>query len=177
MKRNRLFTLALAILTIASFILTGCEKKEVALTLDAPFTKMDWDSTLEDVIAAEGEDYETYDSVYNGTTYTFNKKFEDKDGIIKYMFDDKEKLMCVAWTYGSTEIKELENLYNKINDDVTDKHGDSGYTADTNTGINNYGNIWYLETGDIVISTMMTEENKALQYAYLHPDVSYSKED
>lgn len=178
MRHKKLLSIALTVLAISSLALTGCRKEAAELKLDAPFTEASWDSTKEDIIAEEGDDYETYDSVYNGETYTYDKKYENKDGTVKYMFDDKDKLMCVAWAYGSTDTQELEDLYTKINDDMTDEHGDSGYsTEEEKNSINNYGNIWYLDTGDIIISAMVTEENKALQFAFLHPDVSYSEDE
>ncbi|MDD3360323.1 MAG: hypothetical protein PHW34_01450 [Hespellia sp.] len=178
MKHKKLLSIATATLTLALFVLSGCQKKEDVLKLNAPFTKMDWNNSKDDVIAAEGDDYETYDSVYNGTTYSFNKKYNSEDGTVKYMFDDKDKLMCVAWSYSTTDLKALEDLYTKINDDLTNEYGDSGYNTDeAENTINNYGNIWYLDFGDIVLSAMTTEENKALQVAFLHPDVSYSEDE
>ena len=81
--------------------------------------------------------------------------------------------MCVAWAYGCNDADELFALYESINDSVNEKYGESGYAAD-HPG--NYGNVWYLTTGDIVLTTMITTENKALQYAYLHPAVSNKKQ-
>ncbi len=118
---------------------------------------------------AGGSGPSTYDSVYGGTCYTWPKEYNGLMGTVKYMFDDEEKLMCVAWAYGCDDADELLSLYESINGSVNEKYGESGYAAD-HPG--NYGNVWYLETGDIVLTTMITAENKALQYAYLHPLVS-----
>lgn len=176
MRHKKYLSLALAVLTFASLALSGCKKEAAELTLDAPFTKVSWNSTKEDIITEEGEGYETYDSVYNGDTYTYAKTYEGKEGTIKYMFDDKDELMCVAWAYGSDDATELEELYTKINDDMTDIYGKSGYSTDEEEKtVNNYGNIWYREEGDIIVTAMVTDENKALQFAFLHPEVSYDE--
>lgn len=145
--------------------------KNTGPRLDCPFTEMNWSSTPEDVISTEGNGYSTYDSVYGGTCYAYPKEYNGKQGTVKYMFDGREQLMCAAWAYGCNDADELLSLYEAITNSVNDIHGESGYAAD-NPG--NYGNVWYLDTGDIVLTTMITEEIKALQYAYLHPSVSNS---
>ena len=55
--------------------------------------------TLDDIQALEGDSGESYDSVYDGTTYTYEKEYDGLKGTIKYMFDDKEKLVCLSWMY------------------------------------------------------------------------------
>lgn len=135
----------------------------------SPFTEIGWESTTAEVIAVEGDHFTTYDSVYGGICYTFPKEFEGRQGSVKYMFDDKERLMCIAWTYGCQNNDELLALYENISTSLNETYGESGYSAD-HPG--NYGNVWYLESGDIVLTTMITTDNKALQYAYLHPLVS-----
>lgn len=152
-----------------ALVFTACSRKEQNTEPDCPFTDIGWDNTIDDVISAEGNDFSTYDSVYGGICYTYPKDFNDLKGTIKYMFNDKEQLMCVAWTYSSKDADELLLLYESIIASVNEAHGESGYSAD-HPG--NYGNVWYLESGDIVLSTMITSDTKALQYAYLHPLVS-----
>ncbi len=156
---------------LLTLIFTACGSKEQTdtVSLDCPFTEMSWESTVDDVIALEGDDHTTYDSVYGGTCYTYPKEHEGLTGTVKYMFDDKNRLMCVAWACGFDNTEELQNLYDSISADVNGRFGESSYNAD-NPG--NFGNVWYLDSGDIVLSTMITSENKALQYAYLHPLVS-----
>ena len=147
---------------------------EIALTLNCPFTEMNWNSTTEDILTAEGTNYTTYDSVYGGICYTYPKTFEGYEGTVKYMFNENEELMCVAWAYNGTDDEEnLVSLYNMINDSVTNIYGESGYAGN---GVGNYGNVWYLESGDIILTTMFTSDNTALQYAYLHPSVSNTTE-
>ena len=37
------------------------------------------------------------------------------------------------------------------------------------------GNVWYLESGNIIVGVMSTGVNEAVQYQFLHPDVSNEK--
>lgn len=166
-KNTRIIILFITVFAFCT-LFTGCSStaKSASGQIEIPFSKMTWDSTLNDVLSYEDSPYQTYDSTYGGTTYTFDKKFNDKDGTVKYMFDENKKLMCIAWAYGTDDADELDALYKDIEASVRDRYGDSGYQADTAT---NYGGAWYLDNGHIVISTMITAENKALQYSYINP--------
>ena len=95
-------------------------------------------------------------------------------GTVKYMFDQDEKLASIAWAYGSDDADELYKLYDTIHADVVAAHGESGYNTQKET---NYGDVWYLEDGNIIISTMVTDSQKALQFAYLSPEQSTAAED
>ena len=170
MNIKQILTVFLYSISLCFLSACGGSSDDTALTLNCPFTEMDWDSTTEDILAAEGTDYSAYDSVYGGICYTYPKTFEGYSGTVKYMFNEDESLMCVAWAYNGTGDEEsLSSLYNIINDSVIDIYGESGYVGN---GVGNYGNVWYLESGDIVLTTMLTSDNMALQYAYLHPSVS-----
>lgn len=136
----------------------------------APFSNACWECSVSDVSAIEGDSSAAYDSVYGGTTYSYPKDYNGHSGTIKYMFNDQDALMCIAWAYNAEDEDELYAIYDEINQTVNKTHGDSGYQADSHTS--NYGNVWYLESGDIILSTMITSDNKALQYAYLNPAVS-----
>lgn len=170
MNIKHIFTVFLCLFPLCFLSACSGSSDEITLTLDCPFTEMDWDSTTEDILTAEGTDYAAYDSVYGGTCYTYPKTFEGYPGTVKYMFNENKELMCVAWAYNGTDDEEgLISLYNMINDSVIEIYGESGYAGN---GVGNYGNVWYLESGDIVLTTMLASDNKALQYAYLHPAVS-----
>lgn len=70
---------------------------------------------------------ETYDSVYDGTTYTFPKEFDGLNGTIKYMFDDEEKLVCMSWLYETDDSEDLADVYDKIHGEAEDMLGESGF--------------------------------------------------
>lgn len=82
------------------------------------------------------------------------------------MYDEDGKLMNIAWAYGSDDAKELQDLYNKIHDNLVDEYGESGYQASAST---NYGDTWDMDEGNILLSVMNTTDNKALQIAYVNP--------
>lgn len=138
----------------------------------APFSALTWDSTIADMTRTEGVSTSTYDSVYGGLCYTYPKEYEGYSGTVKYMFDDKDALMSIAWTCSLTDVDALDALYEKITASVNTAYGESGYQPNS---VNNYGNVWYLDTGNIVLSVMATDSNQALQYAYLHPSVSHER--
>lgn len=138
-------------------------------TLDAPFTTCTWATTVEHLKENEGEPASTYKSVYGGTTYVYRTSYEGRDGSVKYMFDDKDALMCVAFTYVPESADEVMGFYTAVHDNLVKELGASEYQADHDT---NYGDVWYREEGDIVVSCMVTSEQNSLQYSYLNPIVS-----
>lgn len=161
----------LAVISGIAF-LTGCagNPKQTAV---CPFSDLTWEASPEDAIESEGDAYQTYDSIYNGSTYTFPKRYLKQDGTIKYMFDDKDALMCFAWTVQSDDEASLQALYDEIHAQLVKTYGESGYNTSKST---NYGDVWHLKQGDIVLSVMKTASQKALQYSYMHPAVSYKAE-
>ena len=169
MNRFALLLSVSLILVITCVLYAGCAGKDDQESLGCPFTELGWDATVDDMTTLEGSDYATYDSVYDGTTYTYSKSYLDTDGTIKYMFDDKDKLMCVAWNAGIDSENTLKSLYTKIHDQIVEKHGKSGHDAENAT---NYGDVWYLDSGDIVLSAVTTSDPMGLQYSYLNPQVS-----
>jgi hypothetical protein len=135
----------------------------------SPFSKATWNYSKADLLELEGSSFEVYDSVYGGDCYTYPKSFEGYKGTIKYMFNQDDHLMCIAWACALDEEDELHSLYDTIQKSVIDQYGDSSYQTEKDT---NYGNVWYRREGNIIISTMVTSDLKVLQYAFLHPDVS-----
>ena len=162
---------AILIIAIFSTFICACRTNSKP-ELIAPFSDASWNCNVEEMIALEGNSHSSYDSVYGGTTYSYSKDYDGYKGTIKYMFDQNKQLMCIAWAYGCDNENELFTLYEKINQTVNETHGKSNYNANGHSS--NYGNVWYLKSGDIILSTMVTAENKALQYAYLNPLVSNS---
>lgn len=135
----------------------------------SPFSDAVWQDTPENIIALEGDGYTTYDSVYGGTCYTYPHDYEDRQGTIKYMFNEEEHLMCVAWACAADEEQELYDLYHTIDESVNEKTTDE---PDTTDKVSNTGHVWYRTEGNIILSLMITSDLKVLQYSYLHPDVS-----
>lgn len=155
------------------FLLSGCGT-DGSVPPVAPFCDAVWEDTLQDILSYEGNDYETYASVYGGTCYTYPKTYQDRQGTIKYMFDGEERLMCIAWTCSADEEQELYNLYGLIEESVDASLNEENPETDSSS---NAGRVWYREDGNIVLSLMITSDLKALQYAYLHPDVSSQPKD
>lgn len=160
--------LPIFICTVLAGALISCGQAET-VSLSCPFTDMDWDSTAEDIIAEEGEGFSTYDSIYGGLCYTWPKEYEGCMGTVKYMFDEENRLVNVAWAYSAENMDALTPLYDAINTSVHELYGDSG---DSPNGVGNYGNVWHLESGDIILSVMVSSEFASLQYAYMHPRIS-----
>lgn len=135
----------------------------------ASFSALDWDASPDAMRQAHGDETESYPSVYGGTTYVYGWEYEGRNGTLKYMFDAEEKLMCIAWAYETADADDLDAVYEKLHKEVEDAKGESGYNP---SGSTNYGDVWYLEDGDIIISAVTAENQYALQYAYLNPAVS-----
>lgn len=168
MKTKKHLKLMIVTLLLTALLFSGCGFSSGYIK--CPLSDVALGSSLEDVIAAEGEDYTTYDSVYGGTTYTYPKTYQKADGTIKYMFDEEDELVCIAWAFNGNEDSDaMYDLYDTIHQEVEDKYGESGNAT---TGENNYGDRWQLDGGNIIISTMVTDSNKALQYAYLSSKVA-----
>ncbi len=161
-------TSALLLSALLAFLLCGCQKEKPA-TAASPFSDVTWEYSIEDVQAYENTEPATYDSVYGGLCYTYPKSYDTFEGTVKYMFDGNEKLMCVAWTCSSEEEQELYDFYDKIEAAVNSETNGSPAVTDK---ISNAGHVWYREDGNIILSLMLTSDLKALQYSYLHPDVS-----
>ncbi len=146
--RSRVFLLeVLVCLLFTATGLCACGASGDGHPADCPFSHMTWTCSVSDVVAEEGEEHGSYDSVYGGVCYTYPKEFEGRAGTVKYMFDGDEQLAAIA------------------------RYGESGYSAGHQT---NYGGVWYRDSGDIILSAMITSELKALQYSYLSPAVSHA---
>lgn len=117
---------------------------------ECPFTEITWENTLDEVLALEGEPLDSYPSTYSGTTYTFNKVFHDMSGTIKYMFDDNDKLMSMAWLYIPESKDNLENVYQLLCSETNQLYGESGFDSDTGTPRAACG-IWKAETSSSVL--------------------------
>lgn len=173
MKHTQRTIFILIILALFSSMALGCQKKEAK----CPFTTVTWKDTLDDIKSLEGDPVETYDSIYDGTTYTFEKEYDGLKGTIKYMFDDAEKLVCLSWMYETDDSGNLKEVYDKLHKEVEDMLGESGFKfkSDKFSNMSTPGDVWYLETGNVSLTAVDTSDVKAVQYTFLHPDVSEEK--
>lgn len=170
MNRNiirKLHILGLASALCLPLSLAGCGSGSTEAA--TPFSPLAWDSAPEELAQLEGEAKETYPSVYSGTTYVYDGVYQERNGSFKYMYDEDEKLMCIAWTYTAEDAADLDSAYTSVQNEVEAAEGESGYTP---SGSTNYGGVWYREEGDIVLSAVTSGEQYAMQYAYLNPQVS-----
>ncbi len=150
-------------LILLSAVFSGCSNPEA---IDCPFTDLSWETTTEELFHAEGTCDEPYNSTYGGLVYTYPSTYMDYQGTIKYMYDENNVLMSVAFAYDSEDADELKTFYDKLLSDIEKEHGKSSYNTN---GVTNYGNVWELKEGHIILSVMLTNSNKALQIAYVNP--------
>lgn len=161
--------LVLLISTIVSIlILCGCSKN-AADSPQIPYSDITFPATAQNVFDSEGSDYETYESIYEGTTYTYVKNYMDNNGTVKYMCNQNDEVMNIAWTYACDNGTDIMILYNKILSSLESENGKSTQNSD---GVNNYAQVWKLDTGNIILSAVITNDSKMLQIAYLSPEVS-----
>ena len=120
MKRLRKSVILLFLIAMCLFICSCGQSKKA----ECPFTEITWENTLDEVLALEGEPLDSYPSTYSGTTYIFSKDFHDMSGTIKYMFDDNDRLMSMAWLYIPESEDDLENVYQTLCDETTQTYGE-----------------------------------------------------
>ena len=154
MKRLRKSVILLFLIAMCLFI-CSCGRSKKA---ECPFTEITWENTLDEVLALEGEPLDSYPSTYSGTTYTFSKDFHDMSGTIKYMFDDNDRLMSMAWLYIPESKDDLENVYQTLCDETTQAYGESGFDSDMGTAKGNVC-IWKVETS---LSVLCQQESTKL---------------
>jgi len=165
MKHSRKIAMLLLTLFICAICMNGCAKEPQLLS--CPFTEITWNNTFEEIKAASGELIETRDSIYDGTSYVFSKEYKGYDGSVYYIYDEKEKLVSMAWGYSTESSEQLEALYDEINADIIDEYGECDYAPKAGGA-----NVWYTDGGNIVLYMLDTSEYKALQLNYVHPDVA-----
>lgn len=189
MKHSRRLICLLCTLALLVTALSGCQKK--VTSADCPFTEITWGSSPEDIQKAEGSSFETTDSEYKGTTYIYTKEYEGLKGRVEYAFDDKEKLLSMAWTYESDDAEDIQAVYEKLHKETVDALGDGDFATDKNklnTRLQNsqeklnksgmtapLADVWYLKGGNVIMCAVITSDVKAFQYTFLHPDVSKEK--
>jgi hypothetical protein len=166
MNYKKFIPTLLALLCVLT-LLAGCQSKDAEAV--APFSSATWDLSVDDVKKMAGDDYSTTDSIYGGDCYILPATYLDHDGSIKYMYDENDELMCVAFTYTDEDADTISTLYDEIHDDVTEAYGDGIHTQ---SHYSNSGDKWVRDDGNILLMVLSTENASALQYSYLHPSVS-----
>lgn len=153
-------------LAVSLSIFAGCGS--TSSTINCPFTNISWEATTDDMIELEGNEYDTYDSIYKGLTYTYPKEYLGKGGMIKYMYDGNGKLCNVSWSYTGADEEELMGVYNAVVEDMRKLHGESK----NDDGVGNYCETWITDDGTIMANAVITNDTKVMQIAYMSAEVS-----
>ena len=156
----------LPLLVFSVMVTGGCAQKNSAI--NCPFTKLSWESSAEEMISLEGEGYDTYDSIYKGTTYTYPRDHLGKTGMIKYMYDDSGKLCNVSWSYTGKDSDDVMEVYRSVVEEMKDLHGDSR----NDDGVGNYCEMWTSDGGTVMANAVVTNDTFVMQIAYMSPEVS-----
>ena len=99
--------------------------------LECPFSGLPWNSTEQELFDAEGDFTSSYASTYGGLTYTYENRYMNRDGVIKYMFDEKGSLASVAWAYTASDADDLDALYREIQNVVQELYVRANITLPT----------------------------------------------
>lgn len=167
MKMHKILTAAVSTVLVAGLLLTGCGSKKSAQI--APFSQATWETVEDDLSTLEtGEEKESYPSMYYGQTHTYDKEYLDHAGTVKYMFDDKGKLMSLAWTAVAESEEQYQDIYSQLKESLKKQYGDST----DRSGRSNAGDVWYTDEGDIVLVGSSTDTLKVIQCGYLNPTVA-----
>lgn len=164
------YKILLILTTAAALVLAGCGSKKSSI--NCPFTELSWESTTDEMIAAEGNGYDTYDSIYKGLTYTYPKEYLGNEGMIKYMYDGNGTLCNVSWSYTGDSEESVMNVYDAVCAEMNSLHGDSK----SDDGIGNYCEIWSSNGGTVMANAVITNDTKVMQIAYMSAAVSKQTE-
>ena len=103
----------------------------------------------------------------NVTDYSID---ELMDLIVAGHEDEEGELVCIAWAFdGTNDPETMSALYDTLHAEVVDNYGDSKSTTKDET---NNGDLWRVDGGSIMIYSMITDSNKALQYSYISSKVA-----
>ena len=164
---NRSLSFLTALMLV--LFLIGCGNAAAADNQSGcPFSNLAWDATVEDMTNLEGEQFETYDSIYQGTTYTYAKEYLGFTGMIKYMYDGDGRLCNMAWSYAGTDTEDVNKVYEAVCADTSTRFGESK----TDDGVGNLGQTWVTKTETIMVNAVMTNDTNVMQIAFMRADVS-----
>ena len=158
----------MALISLITIVQTGCTSEQSKSETVCPFSTLTFESKVEDMVFTEGESYETYDSIYQGITYTYPKEYLGYPGDIKYMYDGEGKLCNISWAYTKGDADSVKEVYDAVLKDTEGLRGE-GVNDD---GIGNYCTMWKGDAGSVVLSGVVTSDVTVLQVAYMSPEVS-----
>lgn len=158
----------MALLSVLLVVQSGCISENSKSETVCPFSSLTFESKVEDMVFTEGESYETYDSIYKGTTYTYPKDYLGYPGDVKYMFDGEGNLCNISWAYTKGDADSVKEVYEAVLKDTESIRGE-GIKDD---GIGNYCTMWKGDAGSVVLSGVLTSDVTVMQIAYMSPDVS-----
>lgn len=147
-------------------MLGGCGRKNSFI---CPFSDVSWSVTPNKLVSEKGEPRELYASVYGGDTYVYDGDYLGNYGSVKYMFSKEDRLASMAWSMSGTDAAEIERVFDLINSSETKLRGENAFSSRNDA---TDGSVWYLNSGDVLVSKITVNESSALQYAYILRDYS-----
>ena len=151
----------LAAALIFALMLGGCGRKNSFI---CPFSDVSWSVTPDKLVSDMGGPREVYASVYGGDTYVYDGDYLGNHGSVKYMFSEEGRLASMAWSLSDTDAAEIERIFNLINSSETKLRGENAFRSENDAA---NGSVWYLDSGDVLVSKISVNESSALQYAYI----------
>lgn len=146
---------------------TDAEKEAVENATGFPVfgeEDLSWDMTEDELTAVLGEPESIYFSIYGGDALTYPAEYLGREGTLKLMFSEDGALASVAWAYITPNADDLISVYEEIDGYEIERNGESGFSSQHSTS---FGDVWYLEDRDVLISTIFGSDSCGLQYAYI----------
>lgn len=158
--------ISLSLLVIVLFTACGSDKNRI------PFSKLTFETSYEDMVSKLGDPTDTT-TTYLGDTYGYSCKYLQKDGTVRYTFDEDGNMASITWLYESEDGEEVSDLYADIHKELVNKHGKTKEATDDVTQLSD---IWRLDTGNITLVAVVSSDYNGLMYTYLSKDHSTSEE-
>lgn len=156
---------------LSLLIFSGCRNTDKVQTV-APFSEAGWESTPQELSSFHESTPDTTLSVYGGNSYLFPVTWMEQEGTVKYMYDENEQLVSIAFYCEADTLENLTALYDTIRSQAFREFGESIVT----TNQDNVGDRWIRSEGNIILAAFWNEESCALQYSFLHPRISRDAE-
>jgi hypothetical protein len=138
-----------------------------------PFSSLTFDTTYDEMIEELGEPTETT-VTYLGDTYSYAGEYLQKDGNVRYTFDEDGKMASITWLYSSEDGEEVSALYADIHKQLENNHGK---TTESSDDVTQLSDIWRLDSGNISLVAVISSDYNGLMYTYMSKDHSTSAEE